>query len=105
MRIFLRSHVATLAVIVAGACLFTADRPASAQNTTQMNGYPQHQALPNADLRLGVEIPLNSTIKRHIGNTIYALGGDYILNRSGASDQEVVSADYINRSSDRTISK
>jgi hypothetical protein len=95
MRIFLRPQVvATLAAIVAGVCLLCADQPVSAQTSV----YPQNKTLTDSDVRLGVELPLNSNIKKNIGTTLYAIGGDHVLRRSGTSDLEVLSADYMTRS-------
>jgi hypothetical protein len=86
--------IATVAALAAGACILGAGLPTNAQTPT----YPENKPLPNADVRIGALLPLNGDIKSNIGNTLYAFGGDYVVNRSGASDQQVVSADYIERS-------
>jgi hypothetical protein len=96
MRLTLRPQViATLAAVAAVTCLFAAGHPASAQAS---GGYPTDRPLTNADLRLGAELPLSSNIKSNIGTTLYAIGGDYVIHRSGPSDQQVLSADFLERS-------
>jgi hypothetical protein len=70
--------------------------PANAQSPS---GLPTVKPLPDFSARLGAYFPMNSRLKQNVGNTAFAGGVDYVLSRTGASDESTVSVDYIDRTS------
>ncbi len=98
MRIFSRPGVfATLAAAAVSAFVLGAGPAAMAQGNN-INSGVTYKSLPKGSVRLGGYFPLNSRIRKNVGNTEFAGGVDWIISRQGASTNTYLSADYIDRS-------
>lgn len=91
----MRNFLTALSVGAAVATIFMAGTAAKADQ----NGLPSVTKLPDLSIRLGAYFPQNERLKSNVGNTMFAGGADYVLARQGASDESIVSLDFIDRSS------